>query len=145
MIKNLTGQSKIAQLGNSARISVAMDTQQLKFEPLPGTGADNYVYRLSGPLVLSTMFAIQDILRSSDVTTILDMTGVPYVDSAGLGVLTNAYVSRQKHGQKLLLVGVCERVQTLFKVTRLENLFEVFPTVDSAMQALGSQSSRGAA
>ena len=83
-------------------------------------------------MVLGNMFAFQEVLRSESVTTILDLTDVPYMDSAGLGVLTNSYVSHQKHGRKLLFVGVNERVQTLFKVTKLDQLFEVFSTVEGA-------------
>ena len=61
------------------------------------------------------------------------------MDSAGLGVLTNSYVSHQKNGRKLLLVGVNERVQTLFKVTRLDKLFEIFPTVEGAGRRLAAR------
>jgi anti-sigma B factor antagonist len=92
------------------------------------------------------MFAIQETLRSESVNTILDLTGVPYIDSAGLGVLTNAYIAHQKHGRKFLLAGVNDRVMALFKMTRLENLFEVFPTVESATESLGDPAQhRGAA
>ena len=92
------------------------------------------------------MFAIQQTLRSESVNTILDLTGVPYMDSAGLGVLTNAYISHQKHGRKFLLAGVNDRVMALFKITRLENLFEVFSTVENAIESLGGPSQqRGAA
>jgi anti-sigma B factor antagonist len=92
------------------------------------------------------MFAIQEILRSESVNTILDLTGVPYVDSAGLGVLTNAYIAHQKHGRRFLLAGVNDRVMATFKVTRLENLFEVFSTVENATESLGDPSQqRGAA
>jgi anti-anti-sigma factor len=124
---------------------MAMESQRLAIEPLDSTTPERHVYRLTGPLVLATMFAIQDILRSTSISTILDLTEVPYVDSAGLGVLTNAYVSHQKHGHRFLLVGVNDRVYSLLKVTRLENLFEVFPTVEDALQALGKQAHSGAA
>jgi anti-sigma B factor antagonist len=115
-----------------------MTSENLSIEPLPGTSSDKHVYSLKGPFVLGTMFAIQEVLGSGTVSTILDLTEVPYMDSAGLGVLTNAYVSHQKHGYRLLLVGVNERLQALFKLTRLDSLFEIFPTVESALRALGS-------
>jgi anti-sigma B factor antagonist len=86
-------------------------------------------------MVLGNMFAFQEVLRSESVTTILDLTDVPFMDSAGLGVLTNSYVSHQRHGRKLLFVGVNERVQTLFKVTKLDHLFEIFSTVEGAQAA----------
>jgi anti-anti-sigma factor len=122
-----------------------MNSQRLTIEPLHGTSTDRHIYRLNGPLVLATMFAVQDILRSDCASTILDLTEVPYMDSAGLGVLTNAYISLQKHGRRFMLVGVNDRVQALLKVTRLESLFEVFASVEGAIEALGRQAHSGAA
>lgn len=112
-----------------------MATEKLTFELLDGASPNEHIYHLQGPMVLGNMFAFQEVLRSESVTTILDLTDVPYMDSAGLGVLTNSYVSHQKNGRKLLFVGVNERVQTLFKITKLDQLFEIFPTVESAQAA----------
>jgi anti-sigma B factor antagonist len=114
-----------------------MLTEKLEFEPLPQTDSSKHVYRLRGPIVLGNLFSIQEILRSSNVHTVLDLTEVPYVDSAGLGMIINCYVSRQKAGQRLLLAGVNERVGTLFKVTHVDKVFETYPTLDIAIQALG--------
>jgi len=112
-----------------------MISKELTFELLPSANPNEHVYRLQGPLVLNNMFAFQEVLRSEAVTTILDLTAVPYVDSAGLGVLTNSYVSHQRQGRKLLFVGVADRVHELFKLTSLDKLFETFPTVESARHA----------
>jgi anti-anti-sigma factor len=112
-----------------------MISKELTFELLASASPSEHTYRLQGPLVLNNMFAFQEVLRSESVTTILDLTGVPYIDSAGLGVLTNSYVSHQRRGRKLLFVGVNQRVQELFKLTSLDKLFEVFPTVESARLA----------
>jgi anti-sigma B factor antagonist len=118
-----------------------MSSKELTFELLGDSTPTEHVYRLQGPLVLNNMFAFQDVLRSESAnTTILDMTEVPYIDSAALGVLTNAYVSHQRQGRRLLFAGVTERVQELFKLTSLHKLFEVFPSVESARL-----SARGAA
>jgi anti-sigma B factor antagonist len=114
-----------------------MSSENLTFELLDVASPNEHIYQLKGPMVLGNMFAFQEVLRSaSATTTVLDMTDVPYMDSAGLGILTNSYVSHQKNGRKLLLVGVNERVQTLFQITRLDQLFNVFPTVESARLAV---------
>jgi len=112
-----------------------MSSKEFAFELLPGATPNHHIYRLSGPLVLNNMFAFQEVLRSESITTILDLTDVPYIDSAGLGILTNSYVSHQRQGRKLLFVGVNERVSTLFSVTHLDKLFEVFPDIESAKLA----------
>jgi len=124
----------------SLQYTPAMQSQELTFELLPSANPNEHTYRLNGPLVLNNMFAFQEVLRSESASavTILDLTNVPYIDSAGLGILTNSYVAHQRQARRLLFVGVNERVQTLFKLTTLDRLFEVFPTVESARQAYSS-------
>ncbi len=71
-------------------------------------------------------------------TVILDLSDVPYIDSAGLGSLVSAYVTRQKATRRIALSGVNERVLKLFETTRVEPLFLMFPTVDDAITGLTS-------
>jgi anti-anti-sigma factor len=116
-----------------------MPSGEFTFALLPSAAKDEHLYRLNGPLVLNNMFAFQGVLRAESVNTILDLTGVPYVDSAGLGILTNSYVSHQRLGRKLFFVGVNDRVGDLFKLTNLDKLFEVFPTIEGARAALNDE------
>ncbi len=67
---------------------------------------------------------------------ILDMSDVPYMDSAGLGLIMNYYVSATDHGRKLMLAGVNERVTELFKMTRVSGVLTSFPTVEAAEAGL---------
>ena len=120
-------------MNQSLQYNPRMSTETLTFE-LAGD-ANPHVYRLKGPMVLGSMFTFQQALRSETVSTILDLTEVPYMDSAGLGVLTNSFVSHQKNGRKFFLVGVNDRIRTLFQVTKLDQLFKIFPTVEAARQA----------
>ncbi len=69
-------------------------------------------------------------------TLILDLTDVPYVDSAGLGLLVTAYVSRHKSGRKMVLSGINPRVQRLFDITRVASLFLTFSSPEEAVAAL---------
>jgi len=69
-------------------------------------------------------------------TVILDLSDVPYVDSAGLGLLVTAYVSRQKSGRRMVLSGINPRVQKLFEITRVASLFLIFSSPEEAITAL---------
>ena len=92
---------------------------------------------LRGPLTAENLFSFQNAMRRENAPTmILDLSEVPYMDSAGLGSLVSAYVSRQKTGHRVVLAGVNERVMRLFEITRVEPLFLMFPTLDDAVQAL---------
>ena len=97
---------------------------------------------LSGPLTAGNGAIFQNAMRREDPaeTVILDLSDVPYIDSAGLGMLVTAYVTRQKSGRKMVLSGINQRVQKLFDITRVASLFLIFPSPEEAIAAL-----RGAA
>jgi anti-anti-sigma factor len=112
-----------------------MSTDKLTFELQDGASPNEHIYRLKGPMVLDNMLALHETLQAETVATILDMTEVSYVDSAGLGKLATSYITHQKHGRKLYLVGLNGRVKELLQVTRLDLLLEVFPSVKEARSA----------
>jgi len=66
---------------------------------------------------------------------VLDLSSVPYVDSAGIGVLVNGLVSCKNNGRTLVLAGVAERVMTVLKVTKVDQLFQFAASSEEA-QAL---------
>ncbi len=110
-----------------------MRDEPLTIEIVPGSRADAVVLRLTGPLTISTLFPLQGELRAQTAERIiLDMSGVPYIDSAGLGAVLMFYVSAEKNGRKLLLSGVGERVQSLIRMTRVDSILTTFPTVEDA-------------
>jgi anti-sigma B factor antagonist len=110
--------------------------QPLSIEDLSGSRPDQRVLRLQGPVVLGTLFQFQSTLRAKDAKAlIIDFTGVPYVDSAGIGALVGAYVTHNKDGRSLALVGVNDRVRNALIVTRVEPFFRFFPSLTEAEQA----------
>ena len=54
----------------------------------------------------------------------------------GLGALVGAYVTHQKDGHSLYLIGVNDRVHSALKVTRVEQFFHFVDSVSAAEQAL---------
>jgi len=91
------------------------------------------VLKLSGTLVLTTIFQFQQIVRADvSPSMIIDMTGVTYCDSAGIGALVNAQVSHTRNDRKLALRGVNARVMEVLKITRVDNLFTFLPVEASA-------------
>lgn len=113
-----------------------MPEQLLHIEDLPGSRAGIRVLRLAGPLTLSNVFGFQSKVRADDSRSlILDFTDVPLADSAGIGALVGAFVTRQKGGRSLGLVGVNQRIHQALEVTRVESLFHFYGTVTEAEQA----------
>lgn len=96
----------------------------------PGTK----VYCLTGPLTLRNLFELQSELRSTPPPplTIIDIAAVPYMDSAGMGLVMNHYVRCQTKGTKLVLSGANNRVMDLFKVTKVDTVLPIAKTLEDA-------------
>jgi anti-sigma B factor antagonist len=110
-----------------------MPQEPLQIEDVTGAPAGQRVLRLSGPILLSNFFQFQALVRAStSPTLILDLTQVPYIDSAGIGALVGAYVNHQKDGRRLALVGVTKRVRDTMQVTHVEQFFPFYESVAAA-------------
>ena len=110
-----------------------MANESFHYESLPGSKESTRIYRLTGPLVLNTMFDLQDELNKDHYAlTIFDLSGVPYMDSAGLGVLVNCHVSASRRNGKVVVVGALPRILDLFKITKVDSVFTMAPTVAEA-------------
>jgi anti-sigma B factor antagonist len=113
-----------------------MPEQPLHIEDLPGSRDGIRILRLAGPLTLPNVFGFQSKVRADNSRAlILDFTNVPLADSAGIGALVGAYVTRQKDGRSLGLVGVNQRIHQALEVTRVESFFHFYGTVAEAEEA----------
>jgi anti-sigma B factor antagonist len=98
---------------------------------------DQGVLSFRGPLTMENVPPFLNAVRRENAPTmILDFSGVPYLDSSGLGSLVTAYTSCQKAGRRVALTGVNHRVLKVFEITKVEAIFLMFPTVSEALEAL---------
>jgi anti-sigma B factor antagonist len=110
-----------------------MQQETLAVESFAGKSEGTRIVRVVGPVLLSNFFALKSELETSHTPiTILDLSGVEYMDSAGMGAIINFYVSSQRRGHKLIAAGVNNRVIELFKLTHVDSLIPVAATVDDA-------------
>jgi anti-sigma B factor antagonist len=91
------------------------------------------ILKLDGPLVLRTLFEFQDAIRAPNPNhLILDLSGVEYMDSAGLGAILEAHVSYQRRGKHVVLIAVAPRIETLFEVTHTDQILVRRATLEEA-------------
>jgi anti-anti-sigma factor len=110
-----------------------MRDEPLTYSTSAGTREGTTILKLVGPLTLSNMFSLQTDMRAlQSPLTIIDLSETEYMDSAGLGVLVNFYVSAQSHGRKTALVGVNNRIDALLDMTHVKTLLRSFPTIEEA-------------
>lgn len=113
-----------------------MRDEPLVYSITPGSSEGTTIVKLSGPLTLSNLFTFQTEVRGVlSPVTIFDLSESEYMDSAGLGVLMNFYVSAEKNGRKMALAAVSDRVAALLDMTHVKALLRVYPTVAEAEAA----------
>jgi len=112
---------------------------QLILESRGGAGPNQRVLILKGVLTISTLFAFQDFAHADkSESLIVDLSGVPYIDSAGLGSLIGAYVTREREARKLALAGVNDRVKLVMTASGVDQLFPIYPTSAEAEKTLAA-------
>jgi anti-sigma B factor antagonist len=114
----------------------------LRREILPGI----FVLEMRGPLLIGVactrlQLAVEDLLAEKQTRVVLDMTGVPRVDSGGLGKIVNSLSRIRMAGGTMHLAGVNQTVIGLFKLTKVDRIVKLFPTARDAAQDIASQSS----
>ena len=115
--------------------------KELKIETETGT-AGIRIFRLIGPLTLGSVFEFQDLARADhDAATVIDLSGVPYMDSAGLGAILGIMASCQRKNRGFGITGATERIQTLFSVAGVAGLIPSFDSVELAERQLSAAAS----
>ena len=110
-----------------------MQENPLEIERVDDSGGTGVIFRLHGPLLLGNFFSFQSMVRNDQSKLlIVDVADVPYIDSAGIGCLVGAHVSRENAGRKLIVVGASERLLGTLKATKVDQLFNFATTVEDA-------------
>ena len=81
---------------------------------------------------------VQSLIQQGQKDILLDLSGVSYVDSAGLGELVQAYATTKNRGGALKLLSVTKRLKDLLVVTKLLTVFDTFDAEADALASFGS-------
>lgn len=81
--------------------------------------------------------SIYDALNAGQKTIILALRDVTTVDSSGIGELVSSYTVTANRGVKLHLSNVPARIQDILTITQLITVFDVFDTLEEAIESLG--------
>ena len=90
--------------------------------------------RIDAAVAIEFKDAMRQATDGGSPTVILDLAQVDFIDSSGLG----AIVASMKHmGQdrSLVLAGLTPTVDKVFRLTRMDSVFGVFPTLETALDA----------
>ena len=95
------------------------------------------IFKLTGALTIQTLFDFQQMIREETAKPIIvDISQVPYMDSAGLGCVVSAFTSCQRSHRAFGITGITERIRTLFAVTHVDGLLPCFDSLEAAEAAV---------
>ena len=78
---------------------------------------------------------INSLIHQGQRKLLLNLEGVPYIDSAGLGEIVRTYTTVSRQGGSLKLVNLTKRITDLLSITKLLTVFETFDTEQEALQS----------
>ena len=76
---------------------------------------------------------ILKILEEGAHAVIIDLSQVQFIDSSGLGALLSGLKNANLRASGFALVGLQPRVKSMFELTRLHRVFEIYPGIEEAL------------
>jgi anti-sigma B factor antagonist len=86
----------------------------------------------SGP---SLQDRVREALDSGHKNIILDLGGVTFLDSSGLGQLVGSYATAISHGSEIKLLNLNKRVYDLMQITKLYTVFAIYTDEATAIKS----------
>ena len=81
---------------------------------------------------------INSLLAGGRRKLLLNLEGVPYIDSAGLGEIVRTYTTVSRQGGKLKLLNLTKRIQDLLAITKLLTVFETYESEPEAVKSFNA-------
>ena len=78
---------------------------------------------------------INSLIQQDRKKLLLNLEGVPYIDSAGLGEIVRTYTTVSRQGGKLKLLNLTKRIQDLLAITKLLTVFETYESEPDAIKS----------
>ena len=78
---------------------------------------------------------MQEMENQNPSRLVIDLFQVDYMDSSGVATLVETMRYQRKHGRKLVLCNMQPKVKSIFQITRLDLVFTICDSTESAVQA----------
>jgi anti-sigma B factor antagonist len=82
--------------------------------------------------------AIAGLLDGGKAKVLVDLSEVDFMDSSGLSALISGYKAATAAGQSLRLAALRPQVRSIFELTRLHRVFEIYPSVEQGLAGFGA-------
>ena len=78
---------------------------------------------------------LNHLFENGSKDVIVDLKDVRFIDSSGLGVLVSGFKNASTRQGSLKLSALQTQVKSMFELTRLQRVFDIFSTVDDALES----------
>lgn len=100
------------------------------------------IFNISGKIMGGddeTVFygTLQKMIQLNKTKVVIDLAGVEWMNSLGLGLLISGLTTMRKNNGELKLANVAEKVESLLVLTKLITAFESYDSIDEAVNSFG--------
>jgi anti-sigma B factor antagonist len=81
---------------------------------------------------------VNSLVNQGRKRIVLNLAGVPYVDSAGLGEIVGTYTTVSRQGGSLKLLNLTKKITDLLAITKLLTVFETFDSENDAVRSFSA-------
>ena len=81
---------------------------------------------------------INSLVQQDRRKVVLNLEGVPYIDSAGLGEIVRTYTTISRQGGSLKLLNLTKRITDLLSITKLLTVFETYDSEADAVRSFST-------
>ncbi|RQW87503.1 MAG: anti-sigma factor antagonist [Geobacter sp.] len=82
---------------------------------------------------------IKELFAGGAKSVLVDLTEVRFIDSSGLGALVSGFKNATNYKGSLALTGFQDQVRSMFELTRLNRVFDIYASVQEALAALSGK------
>ena len=82
---------------------------------------------------------LSELIAKGQKKILLNLAGVSFVDSAGIGALTKGFVAGKRNGASIKLLNLTVKIRDLLQITNLYTIFEVFSDERAALNSFGER------
>lgn len=90
---------------------------------------------MGGPEAQEFHDKLNEFIQSGKKNIIVDMSDVKFVNSSGLGNIVRGFSTVKDAGGQMKLAGVTDKIEGLLSITKLNSVFEQFPSIEEASKS----------
>jgi len=90
-----------------------------------------------GPFAQEFKNTLQDLIQKNRKNIVVDMSGINFINSNGIGILVSGFTTVKNGGGELKLVNSSNKVTGVLAVTKLNQIFQNFESLDDALKSFG--------